>query len=68
MMCIANYDVLKTEKTEAIMVLARWKRLYHIISKCKSAEERDAYLNEQIDKIFGVGGYPQEWVDKLEDQ
>ena len=66
MMCIANHDVLKVGKIRAIRVLHRWKRLYHIVGKLKTAEDRDAYLNAEMDKIFGEGGYPDEWVDSLE--
>lgn len=66
MMCIANHDVLKVGKIRAIRVLHRWKRLYHIVSKLKTNEERDAYLNGELIKIFGKEGYPEEWVDSLE--
>jgi hypothetical protein len=66
MMCIANHDVLKAGKIRAIRVLARWKRLYHIVGKFKTNEERDAYLDGELVKIFGKGGYPSEWVDSLE--
>lgn len=68
MMCIVNHDVIKIGKHRAIRVLARWKRLYHIVSKFKTAEERDTYLNGELEKIFGKGGYPEEWVDSLEDR
>lgn len=68
MMCIANHDVLKVGKIKAIRVLARWKRLYHIVGKSKTKAERDAYLNAEIEKIFGKGGYPEEWVDSLENR
>ncbi len=66
MMCIANHDVLKVGKIRAFRVLARWKRLYHIVGKFKTNAERDAYLNGEMDKIFGKDGYPYEWVDNLE--
>ena len=66
MMCIANHDVLKVGKIRAIRVLYRWKRLYRIVSKFTTTEERDAYLNAEIEKIFGKDGYPHEWVDSLE--
>lgn len=29
-------------------------------------EEIEAYLKKGTDSIFGVDGYPHEWVDKLE--
>jgi hypothetical protein len=32
----------------------------------KTPEERNAYIESEIEKIFGKGGYPREWVDKLE--
>ena len=67
MMCIANHDVLGVGKIRAIRVLHRWKRLYHIVSKFKTVEDRDEYLNAKMVKIFGEGGYPEEWVDSLEE-
>lgn len=68
MMCIANHDVLKVGKIRAIRVLARWKRLYHIVGKLKTTADRDAYLNAELEKIFGKDGYPEEWVDSLEQE
>jgi hypothetical protein len=46
--------------------LKGWKRMYWIIGKIKTNEERDAYLKAETDKIFGKDGYPAEWVDSLE--
>lgn len=68
MMCIANHDILKVGKIRAIRVLHRWKRLYHIVGKLKTKVERDAYLDAEIEKIFGKDGYPNEWVDSLEQE
>lgn len=68
MMCIANHDVLKIGKFRAIRVLARWKRLYYIVSKLNTNAERDAYLDAELEKIFGKDGYPHAWVDSLEKQ
>lgn len=64
--CIANHDVFKAGGIRARRWLHRWKRLYHKISTFKTAEERDAYLDAEMEKIFGKGGYPAEWVDSLE--
>lgn len=68
MMCIANHDILKVGKIRAIRVLHRWKRLYYIVSKLKTKAERDAYLDTELEKIFGKDGYPNEWVDSLEQE
>lgn len=68
MMCIANHDILKIGKIRAIRVLHRWKRLYYIVSKLKTKVERDAYLDTELEKIFGKDGYPNEWVDSLEQE
>ena len=67
MMCIVNHDVFGAGRIRNKRCLSRWKRLYHIIGKYKTNEERDTYLNAELEKIFGKGGYPAEWVDSLED-
>ena len=66
-MCIANHDVLGVGKVRAMSVLFRWKRLYRIVGKFETTAERDAWLDAELEKIFGKGGYPSEWVDSLED-
>jgi hypothetical protein len=66
MMCIANHDAMGAGRIRNKRCLVRWKRLYHIVGKFKTAAERDAYLDAEMEKIFGKGGYPAEWVDSLE--
>ena len=46
--------------------LKDWKRVYKTLGKFKTSEERDAWLKSEMEKIFGKGGYPAEWVDSLE--
>lgn len=65
MACILVHK-LGHDKDDCMMFLGGWKRLYHTIGKCKTNEERDAYLKTEMEKIFGEGGYPYEWVDSLE--
>ena len=43
-----------------------WKRLYAKIERMKSKEELDEWLDAKIKKIFRKGGYPTEWVNRLE--
>ena len=65
--CIVNYDTFGVGKIRAKRWLYRWKRVYKIIARFKNAEERDAWINAKMEKIFGKGGYPSDWVDSLED-
>ena len=53
-------------KLRCMCFLAGFKKVYRIIGKFKTNAERDAYLDAEMDKIFGKGGYPSEWVDSLE--
>ena len=53
-------------KKRCMAFLAKWKRVYRIVGKCKTNAERDAYLDAEMDKIFGKGGYPYKWIDSLE--
>ncbi len=64
--CIANHKVFGAGAIRGRRWLLQWKQLYRIISKCKTNEERDAYLDAEMEKIFGKDGYPSEWVDSLE--
>ena len=53
-------------KMRCMFFLKGWKRVYRINSQFKTAEERDAWLKAEMEKIFGKDGYPHEWVDSLE--
>lgn len=66
--CIVNHDVFGFGAIRSRRWLHRWKKLYRKIESCKSSEERDAFLDPEMEKIFGVGGYPSEWVDSLENR
>jgi hypothetical protein len=47
--------------------IGNWKQMYRKIGKCKTNADRDEFLKNEMEKIFGVGGYPSEWVDSLEE-
>lgn len=53
-------------KMRCMAFLKDWKWVYRISSQFKTAEERDAWLKAEMEKIFGKDGYPHEWVDSLE--
>ena len=53
-------------KMRCMFFLKGWKKVYRIIGQFKTAEERDAWLKSEMEKIFGKDGYPAAWVDSLE--
>lgn len=53
-------------KFRCMAFLAGWKRVYRKCEKFNTNAEIDAYLKTEMDSIFGVDGYPYEWVDSLE--
>ena len=65
-MCIAMHDEHKHGEVRNLRTLRRWKRLYAKIERMKTKEDRDAWLDAENKKIFRKGGYPKEWVDRLE--
>lgn len=66
--CIINYEMIGYAAIRNRRWLSRWKRLYKKVEKYKTKEERDAFLDPYMEKIFGKGGYPSEWVDSLENR
>lgn len=53
-------------KMRCMAFLKDWKRAYNILARFKTNAEVTAYLKKEMDSIFGVDGYPYEWIDKLE--
>lgn len=67
MMCIALHRQKDAYgEMRCLSVLKDFKTLYRIFGQFSTAEERDAWLKAETDKIFKKGGYPHEWVDSLE--
>ena len=56
----------KFGRMRCLAFLKEWKRVYHKCEKFNTNEEIEAYLKKEMDSIFGVDGYPYEWVDGLE--
>ena len=65
-MCIAMHEEHSRGQERNLRTLRRWKRLYAKVERMKGKGERDAWLDAEISKIFRKGGYPTEWVDRLE--
>lgn len=65
--CIVMNKNQKYGRKRLLLVLGCWKEMYRIIGKIKTREELNEYLDSEMDRIFGVGGYPYEFIDKLEE-
>lgn len=65
-MCIVMHEEHHHGEMRNRQTLRGWKRVYAKIERMKSKEERDEWLDAKIKKIFRKGGYPKEWVDRLE--
>lgn len=66
MACIVNHDAFGHGAMRCTTFLGGWKRMYKRMSKIGSKQEQDAFLKAEMDKIFGVDGYPYEFIDSLE--
>ena len=53
-------------KLRCMAFLNEWKRAYNDLARLTTDAEITEYLKQETDSIFGVDGYPYEWVDKLE--
>lgn len=53
-------------KMRCMAFLNGFKRLYKTCGKFKTNAEIDEWLKAEMESIFGVDGYPSEWVDSLE--
>ena len=65
--CIVLHNNFGFGKERALLFLANWREAYRINNKLKGEAEQTEYLTAEMNKIFGVGGYPKEYIDKLED-
>lgn len=64
--CIVLHRQYGFGKDRLLRFIAGWKRMYHQNAQFATKKEQSDALAADIDAIFGEGGYPHEWVDKLE--
>lgn len=67
MACIVLHNNFGFGKKRCMLFLANWREMYRQNSKIEGREEQEAFLATEIDKIFRKGGYPKEYIDKLEE-
>ena len=65
MQSIVNHDYMGMTREDCLLALANWNEVYRQVALIKSEEEQTAFLTSKMDDIFGVGGYPKEYIDKL---
>ena len=65
--CKVLHDNFGFGKDRCMLYLANWKEMYRLNAKLGSDAEQQAWLESEMDKIFGKGNYPYEYIDKLEE-
>lgn len=67
MACIVLHNGFGFGKSRLLQFIGNWKRMYRVNAKLGSYKEQQKYLRDEMDKIFGVNGYPEEFVNSLEE-
>lgn len=67
MACIVLHNNFGFGKKRCLLFLANWREMYRLNSKLEGKAEQEEFLAGEIEKIFGKGGYPKEYIDKLEE-
>lgn len=65
--CIVLNRNFKFGKKRLLLFLGVWREMYRINNKIQGKKEQTAYLTAEMNKIFGEGGFPREYLDKLEE-
>lgn len=52
---------------QCLLVLANMREVYRLNSKILTEDEQKAWLDAEMDRIFGEGNYPYQYIDKLEE-
>lgn len=64
--CI-SMDMAGLSVEEQLLVLANMREVYRRNSKILTDDQQQAWLDAEMDRIFGVGGFPYQYLDKLEE-
>lgn len=64
--CIAM-DRAGVPVEQSLLVLANMKEVYRLNSKILTDDQQQAWLRNEMDRIFGEGKYPYAYIDKLEE-
>lgn len=67
MACIVLNRNFGFGKKRLLIFLGVWREIYRLNKKLENKETQTAYLTAEINRIFGEGGYPYQYIDKLEE-
>lgn len=67
MACIVLNRNFGFGRKRLLIFLGVWREMYRINSRLDTETEQTAYLTAELNRIFGEGGYPSEYIDKLEE-
>lgn len=65
--CIVMSEYMGMSADECLLYLANFKEVYRLNAKIEREEKQQEWLKGKIDKIFGEGNYPYQYIDKLEE-
>lgn len=65
--CIVLHKNFGFGKKRCLLFLANWREMYRLNSRIEGRADQSEFLAGEIEKIFGKGGYPKEYIDKLEE-
>lgn len=64
--CIVLNRAFGFGEKRLLTFLGNWKKMYRDNSRLKGRDEQEAFLKDNIGRIF-PSGYPYEFIDKMED-
>lgn len=65
--CVVLHKNFGFGKKRALLFLGNWREMYRKNNKFANEAEQTAFLQAEMDKIFGKDGYPTQYIDKLEE-
>lgn len=67
MACIVLSKNFDFDSEKCLLFLANWREMYRVNNSLKTEAEQTEYITAELDKVFGKGGYPTEFIAKLEE-
>jgi hypothetical protein len=67
MCCIILHEVYGFGETRLLRFIARWKRMYARNKRYTNEKDRDAWLDEEMKKLFKTCGFPDLRIQEMKD-
>lgn len=65
--CIILHEVYGFGESRLYQFLGNWKRIYKWNSKLENSKRQSEEINKKIDKIFRKNGYPDDFINSLQE-